>query len=275
MRLKLHGATGTYIDLASMGIQKPVGAQCRSPLRCWATLVSWNARVDGDGFRPERMRSPGVPLEPAACASSRRASHFQPLRHHAQARPAAVLSPGVAAGRDRGRTPQVRRRRQLAALRSRFPAASTPGRRYEGPDPQDFHTVVLLSPVWIYRLAGPMPALLQGTARHCATLPSFGERRRRRGPGPVPFHQRHHRTAEGRHARARGRGGPHGHRHALFGQDRLFLSRRPGNHDLDLEPILQHVVVGQVFGSRPRLGVLLALLFRHFRRWRFTGRSPC
>jgi len=28
--------------------------------------------------------------------------------------------------------------------------------RYEGPDPADFHTVVLVSPIWMYRLAGPM-----------------------------------------------------------------------------------------------------------------------
>lgn len=28
--------------------------------------------------------------------------------------------------------------------------------RYIGPDPGDFHTVVLMSPIWAYRLAGPM-----------------------------------------------------------------------------------------------------------------------
>jgi hypothetical protein len=28
--------------------------------------------------------------------------------------------------------------------------------RYQGPDPDDFHTVVLVSPIWMYRLAGPM-----------------------------------------------------------------------------------------------------------------------
>jgi hypothetical protein len=28
--------------------------------------------------------------------------------------------------------------------------------RYQGPDPGDFHTVVLVSPIWMYRLAGPM-----------------------------------------------------------------------------------------------------------------------
>ena len=31
-----------------------------------------------------------------------------------------------------------------------------PAVRYQGPDPQDFRTVVLLAPIWIYRLAGPM-----------------------------------------------------------------------------------------------------------------------
>ncbi len=31
-----------------------------------------------------------------------------------------------------------------------------PEMRYQGPDPSDFHTVVLVSPIWIYRLAGPM-----------------------------------------------------------------------------------------------------------------------
>lgn len=28
--------------------------------------------------------------------------------------------------------------------------------RYQGPDPADFHTVVLVAPIWMYRLAGPM-----------------------------------------------------------------------------------------------------------------------
>ncbi len=32
----------------------------------------------------------------------------------------------------------------------------TPAIRYEGPDPADFRTVVLVSPIWMYRLAGPM-----------------------------------------------------------------------------------------------------------------------
>jgi hypothetical protein len=28
--------------------------------------------------------------------------------------------------------------------------------RYQGPDPADFRTVVLVAPIWMYRLAGPM-----------------------------------------------------------------------------------------------------------------------
>src|SRR5512134_1207779 len=39
--------------------------------------------------------------------------------------------------------------------------------RYQGPDPADFRTVVLVSPIWMYRLAGPMRSFV---ARHQATL---------------------------------------------------------------------------------------------------------
>lgn len=31
-----------------------------------------------------------------------------------------------------------------------------PGIRYDGPEPADFRRVVLVAPVWVYRLAGPM-----------------------------------------------------------------------------------------------------------------------
>ena len=31
-----------------------------------------------------------------------------------------------------------------------------PAIRYQGPDPGDFRTVVLVAPIWMYRLAGPM-----------------------------------------------------------------------------------------------------------------------
>jgi hypothetical protein len=43
----------------------------------------------------------------------------------------------------------------LDSLLRRHPAV-----RYEGPDPDDFHTVVLLSPIWMYRLAGPMRSFI-------------------------------------------------------------------------------------------------------------------
>ena len=39
----------------------------------------------------------------------------------------------------------------LDSLLRRHPAI-----RYEGPDPGDFRTVVLVSPIWAWRLAGPM-----------------------------------------------------------------------------------------------------------------------
>ena len=32
--------------------------------------------------------------------------------------------------------------------------------RYRGPDPSDFRTVVLVGPVWMYRLAGPMRSFI-------------------------------------------------------------------------------------------------------------------
>ncbi len=37
-----------------------------------------------------------------------------------------------------------------------------PGIRYQGPDPADFRTVVLVSPIWMYRLAGPMRSFVAG-----------------------------------------------------------------------------------------------------------------
>lgn len=39
--------------------------------------------------------------------------------------------------------------------------------RYQGPAPGDFRTVVLVSPIWAYRLAGPMRTFV---ARHGAVL---------------------------------------------------------------------------------------------------------
>ena len=47
----------------------------------------------------------------------------------------------------------------LDSLLRRHPAV-----RYEGPDPADFHTVVLLSPIWMYRLAGPMRTFVASRA---------------------------------------------------------------------------------------------------------------
>jgi hypothetical protein len=37
--------------------------------------------------------------------------------------------------------------------------------RYDGPDPGDFRTVVLVSPIWAWRLAGPMRSFIAGHAR--------------------------------------------------------------------------------------------------------------
>lgn len=44
----------------------------------------------------------------------------------------------------------------LDALLRRQPAI-----RYEGPPPGDFRTVVLVSPIWMYRLAGPMRSFVR------------------------------------------------------------------------------------------------------------------
>lgn len=43
----------------------------------------------------------------------------------------------------------------LDSLLSRRPQV-----RYQGPDPADFRTVVLVSPIWMYRLAGPMRSFI-------------------------------------------------------------------------------------------------------------------
>ena len=36
--------------------------------------------------------------------------------------------------------------------------------RYDGPDPREFEAVVLVSPIWIYRLAGPMRSFIADRA---------------------------------------------------------------------------------------------------------------
>jgi hypothetical protein len=48
-------------------------------------------------------------------------------------------------------TPRGNGRCVLDSLLRRHPQI-----RYRGPDPGDFRTVVLVSPIWVYRLAGPM-----------------------------------------------------------------------------------------------------------------------
>lgn len=49
--------------------------------------------------------------------------------------------------------------------------------RYAGPDPQDFHTVVLMSPIWVYRLAGPMRSFIasnRDALRRVAVISTMG-----------------------------------------------------------------------------------------------------
>lgn len=51
--------------------------------------------------------------------------------------------------------------------------------RYHGPDPADFHTVVLVAPIWIYQLAGPMRSFVahnRERLRHVAVLTTMGAR---------------------------------------------------------------------------------------------------
>lgn len=49
--------------------------------------------------------------------------------------------------------------------------------RYQGPDPEDFHTVVLMSPIWVYRLAGPMRSFIathRDVLRRVAVISTMG-----------------------------------------------------------------------------------------------------
>jgi hypothetical protein len=49
--------------------------------------------------------------------------------------------------------------------------------RYEGPDPADFRTVVLMSPIWMYRLAGPMRSFVhqhQDALQRVAVISTMG-----------------------------------------------------------------------------------------------------
>ncbi|TFZ04981.1 flavodoxin family protein [Ramlibacter rhizophilus] len=43
----------------------------------------------------------------------------------------------------------------LDSLLQRCPAV-----RYDGPPPEDFHTVILIAPIWVYRLAAPMRSFI-------------------------------------------------------------------------------------------------------------------
>lgn len=48
---------------------------------------------------------------------------------------------------------------------------------YDGPDPRDFHTVLLVAPVWTYRLAAPMRSFLarhRDEIRHTAVVMTMG-----------------------------------------------------------------------------------------------------
>lgn len=50
---------------------------------------------------------------------------------------------------------------------------------YHGPEPADFHTVVLVAPIWIYRLAGPMRSFVahnRERLHHVAVLTTMGSR---------------------------------------------------------------------------------------------------
>jgi hypothetical protein len=52
-----------------------------------------------------------------------------------------------------------------------------PDIRYLGPDPEDFHAVVLMSPIWVYRLAGPMRSFIASrreALRRVAVISTMG-----------------------------------------------------------------------------------------------------
>src|SRR5512133_832026 len=52
-----------------------------------------------------------------------------------------------------------------------------PAVRYVGPDPQDFRTVVLMAPIWVYRLAGPMRTFIashRDALRRVAVIVTMG-----------------------------------------------------------------------------------------------------
>lgn len=60
----------------------------------------------------------------------------------------------------------------LDSLLHRHPAI-----RYDGPDPADFHAVVLVTPVWMYRMAGPMRTFVANhreALHHVAVIVTMG-----------------------------------------------------------------------------------------------------
>lgn len=63
-----------------------------------------------------------------------------------------------------GEIVDARERTYLRSLLDSF-LRRQPGIRYEGPAPGDFRTVVLVSPIWAYRLAGPMRSFVMQQRR--------------------------------------------------------------------------------------------------------------
>lgn len=64
---------------------------------------------------------------------------------------------GWALGEVRDQAPRSTLRCVLDSLLRRQPAI-----RYEGPEPRDFEAVVLVAPIWMYRLASPMRSFVAG-----------------------------------------------------------------------------------------------------------------
>lgn len=72
------------------------------------------------------------------------------------------------------------------ALDSLF--ARHPAIRYEGPDPADFALVVLVAPIWMQRLAGPMRTFVaenRERIHRAAVLVSMGERGGSNAPAEI------------------------------------------------------------------------------------------
>ena len=72
-----------------------------------------------------------------------------------------------------------RPRRRLATLHCALDSwlRREPRIRYQGPEPEDFDLVVLVAPIWLYRLASPMRsfvALFRGQLRRVAVITLMG-----------------------------------------------------------------------------------------------------